>query len=256
MHEPDLKSLCELEKRSRRNSLLSFDTPKLSKTASSWIATTRQEMQTTMRKLRGNTTGRSTNASSSNKKKKELPGERELELLIENGEYEVLQDPYRGLFSLCDSSVVGGASITTPWHACQWGTLSVSKKERLTKQDLKESPGVMTRHVGHCACPSLQRWTAELSNKNKTSSRKSGKKRSRSEASANSTACTTPPVLFQLGTRPQNEEAEDLQYRCVCDYNPLCLASMGGVFNDIIKERCQEMQEYHYQKQQHLNTCQ
>mmetsp|Transcript_27557 Transcript_27557/g.66233 ORF Transcript_27557/g.66233 Transcript_27557/m.66233 type:complete len:2159 (-) Transcript_27557:44-6520(-) len=41
---------------------------------------------------------------------------------------------------------------------------------------------------------------------------------------------------FLIGTRPTNRH-----YRCPCDSNPLCLLSCGGVLNEILERRCEEV---------------
>jgi ubiquitin carboxyl-terminal hydrolase 48 len=205
-----------------------FSNPTLSTVASSLIASTRQTYQSVMN-LRGGrrrTNDDNTRKGSNNDSKKVTPGEQELEAFIEVAEYEVHQDPYRGLLSH-QQTLETGTKITTPWNACEWGAL---KPERTLKEDL--CPQVIVRHVGHCACPALKAWTRQLQS-SKKSNKKSGKKRSRSE----STSSAEDDPMFAVGLRPS-----DPSYRCSCDYNPLCLGSLGGVMNEVLTERCKDME--------------
>ncbi|CAJ1953284.1 unnamed protein product [Cylindrotheca closterium] len=153
---------------------------------------------------------------------KPLPGDKEFENYLALTEYEVLQDPYRGLQSR-QQSLETGISITTPWNACVWGTLTPEKNEHLDEV-------AVVRHVGHCACPSMKAWTRKLHESNK----KRGKGRKRAKLSSPSQL----DDFYAVGIRPT-----DKSYRCQCDFNPLCLASAGGVINDILVERSKDTVE-------------
>jgi ubiquitin C-terminal hydrolase len=172
--------------------------------------------------LRG---GRSRNNSavstSSKGRKQPLPGEKELESILADAEYEVHQDPYRGLQSQ-QQSLETGTQITTPWNACLWGTL---QPEDVEAKDM-DSVAVV-RHIGHCACPSLKAWTKTLQEGN--NKKKKGKKRARLSSP------TYYDRILAVGIRPS-----ETNYRCPCDYNPLCLGSLGGVVNDILIERSKD----------------
>ncbi|KAL3942888.1 MAG: hypothetical protein SGBAC_003011 [Bacillariaceae sp.] len=165
--------------------------------------------------------GRSRNNVSAKAKAgpKPLPGDQELENYLMLTEYEVLQDPYRGLQSRQQSRETG-TSITTPWNSCVWGTLTPEETEHMDEV-------AIVRHVGHCACPSMKAWTRKLHESNK----KRGKGRKR----ANLSSPSQLDDLFAVGTRPRHKS-----YRCQCDFNPLCLASVGGVMNDILLERSKD----------------
>lgn len=130
----------------------------------------------------------------------------------------------------------------------------------------------LVRHLTEAACPSLLAWTRQklqeeakaqkkreqAEKKKKTGARKKRNRHSSfddgktidltendtpspKEASSWSTTTTsaavavnaaTPTVL--LGTRPTITG-----YRCPCDFNPFCLASCGGVLDELLQERCQ-----------------
>ncbi len=148
-----------------------------------------------------------------------VPGETELQSLMNVAEYEIHQDPYRGILSQ-QQSLETKTSITTPWNACEWGTLP---PEPIQEDSELNDPQIVVRHVGNCACPSLKEWTRlQLSTKTATQ-----RKRKR-----------PIPVtrLFQLGVRPEGD-----RFVCPCDYNPLCLATLGGVMNEVIEERCRSL---------------
>jgi ubiquitin C-terminal hydrolase len=188
-----------------------------------------QTVQSVVMNLRGGRHKSNNGATSktTSKVKAALPGETELETLLNIAEYEVHQDPYRGLLSH-QQSLETGTLITTPWNACEWGSLP---PDQTFKEDL--CPQMIVRHVGHCACPSLKAWTRQLQTTltTKKGSAKKSKKRKLSD-----TTMTTDPI-FAVGLRPT-----DVQYRCSCDYNPLCLGSLGGVVTEIITERYKDME--------------
>lgn len=162
-----------------------------------------------------------------------LVGEKELEHLINEAEYEIHQDPYRGILSH-QQSIETQTKITTPWHACEWGSLQPEPIEDV--EDL-DDPQIVVRHVGNCACPTLKEWTKSIiveRSKKKTSS----KKRRRNSSAATSLSETIPPT-FQVGPRPPGEP-----FVYPCDFNPLCFATLGGVVNDVIEERCRELDPF------------
>ena len=120
----------------------------------------------------------------------ELPGENELEFFLQEAEYEVHQDPYRGL-QAHQQSIETGTTITTPWNACRWGTLQpeyYKETNDKTTDSTSTDTTAIVRHVGHCACPSLKAWTqtaiAQKSQTHNTKKRR-GKKRARLSLSPN-----------------------------------------------------------------------
>jgi ubiquitin C-terminal hydrolase len=154
-------------------------------------------------------------------------GEEELQRLINEAEYEIHQDPYRGILSHRQSVEIQ-TKMTTPWHVCEWGSL---RPEPIEGVDELDDPQIVVRHVGNCACPSLKSWTGALvTERNK---KISSKKRRRT-----STGCSVDAIKpsFKAGVRQQGES-----FVCPCDFNPLCLATLGGVVNDVIEERCREL---------------
>jgi ubiquitin C-terminal hydrolase len=139
----------------------------------------------------------------------------------------------------------------TPWDACQCGILSdlvVAEKLSLALREPgpmqcedrdgllildPKNPETLVRNLTEARCPSLTAWTRQkIDDDAKTrvamDKKRKGKRRTRGESeSAPLTAC--------FGKRPS-----DPKYRCPCDYNPFCLASLGGVVHDIFKERCEK----------------
>ena len=173
-----------------------------------------------------------------NKKSSTPSGETELRELMRLCEYEVDQDPYRGLGFL---DKVHDDKVVTPWDICQWGILSMPKTNsgdgnnesnhktgELLDSDNAES---LVRNLTESCCPSILAWTKEhLESRKKQQSKKqrtiNGKKRNRS-GEQDAFPC--------LGNRPS-----DTKYRCPCDSNPFCLGSMGGIVDELLKERCQK----------------
>ena len=132
--------------------------------------------------------GRSRKNASLNEKAeaKPLPGDQEFENYLASAEYEVLQDPYRGLQSR-QQSLETGTIVTTPWNACMWGTLAPQETEYLDEV-------AVVRHIGHCACPSMKAWTRKLHKNNKK--RGKGKNKQRPSSS------NQMDNKFAVGTRP------------------------------------------------------
>lgn len=191
--------------------------------------------------VRNNSTAGSLDESSASSKKMPSPaGEAELQTLMNHAEYEIHQDPYRGVLSH-QQSLETQTTITTPWNACQWGTLPPEPLEDQS-EDLADAQKVV-RHVGHCACPSLKAWTVKaIANRSKSSNSKGNRKRRRKLSAGNSNGSDSVDAevndqpTFTVAGRP-----EGANFVCPCDYNPLCLATLGGVINDIIQERCREL---------------
>ena len=244
------------------------------------------------------------------------PGQVELEHFMELAEYEVHQDPYRGMMAQQQSQEIG-TDVTTPWNRCQWGVLgeessrimsmtrtgpSNTKKSTTTTTTTTSncssatsattnssggfgkdhyqplltelSPHGLVRHVVQCACPSLVAWTKHMQKQQQQrSKRASGRASTRGVLYGKATTGATAAKKstngrsmngrgkedndadnnnnnnnsnlynpFQLPPRPTNTI-------CVCDFNPLCLGSMGGVVNDILEERSQEILAVHAQYQ-------
>ena len=209
------------------------------------------------------------NIAVTNNKKNENVGDDEKveELIMQMAEYEVNQDPYRGISFLgnvndkkketnggagdlsSDSPAVESTSgvgdrnkIVSPWDICQWGILS-SLPKNATQQEFRQirdvlldpkNPNTMVRHLTESCCPSILAWTEQYLEEEAKKSQKTKKrianKRNRSQSS--SSAADAPRAY--LGKRPL-----DRHYRCPCDSNPFCLASMGGFMNQLLIERCQ-----------------
>ncbi|KAG7352741.1 ubiquitin carboxyl-terminal hydrolase [Nitzschia inconspicua] len=141
----------------------------------------------------------------------------------------------------------------TPWDACQFGVLSNTVTADKVAQALRQpqmaieqylqqdgsltidpnDPETLVRNLTEAQCPSLLAWTRqqleEDAKKRATMKKKGrGKKRLRDQGHNND------GWKVRLGKRPS-----DHHYRCPCDYNPFCLGSMGGVVDDILKQRCE-----------------
>jgi ubiquitin C-terminal hydrolase len=157
------------------------------------------------------------------KKRATIPlGQSELEQLLALAEYELDHDPYRGIGI--------PENITTPWNRCTWGML---QEDLINTKD--PSPEVVLRHVCQCACPSLIAWTKQ---QQKQKAKNKSKKRSRNDINRD---------IFQVGARGVNAV-------CICDFNPLCLGSLGGLINDILQERSDQVLAVYEQDKQDKET--
>ncbi len=157
-------------------------------------------------------------------------------------------------------------SSVSPWDTCQWGILSMLEtsfvvgedsgtKECRTPSNFQpgddsrpiqsffseslvqlepDNPENLVKCLTESCCPSLLAWTKRRIDQDSKSQsqqnrrRRIGRKRGRSESDAGSGS-----LEVHLGQRPSG-----INYRCPCDRNPYCLASLGGVVNDILRERC------------------
>lgn len=119
-----------------------------------------------------------------------------LDRLISLAQYELEQDPYRGMLS------PPATNQNTPWNQCQF------------VREIEDESSSSTQKVFdtcHVTCPSLVHWT-ELHEK------EMGKRRKRKRAPA----VRTKDVL---GHRPTESD-----FQCACDYNPvsLCVFAFFG----------------------------
>lgn len=232
--EQALDCLKQFQSGFEEGSFLAQTGKRLQLAVKSVLETTTQAVESGRRRLRSGTSVESTTASTakSSSSTTPAPGELELENLMNVAEYEIHQDPYRGIMAR-EQSLEIGTTITTPWNACEWGTLPPEPLEDPALLD----PQVMVRHVGNCACPSLKEWTRTLLEERAKKSASNNKKRKRSLSSSDEKE-TTVQELFTVGVRPEGKD-----FACPCDFNPLCLATLGGVVNDVMEERCRALNE-------------
>ena len=174
-----------------------------------------------------------------------------IEELINLAEYEINQDPYRGMeflgittekeeetniTAVSSNPSVSRNSINTgernkfisPWDICQFGVIS-SKNKNKQRQDYSfelnlDNANKFVQCLTDSSCPSLLAWTKQsLKGNISDSNKKRTRKRIRYRPS---------PVT--LAHRPS-----DVHFRCPCDSNPFCLASLGGFMNQLLTERSQ-----------------
>lgn len=145
--------------------------------------------------------------TSDKSKSKVPPGQDTLDRFIEEAKFEVEHDCYRGIF--------GDEENMSPWKSCWFG----SRLADSMSVDLRDDLGEMIYQITHCDCPCIHLWTREaLKKSNKSKKRKKTRE-------------------FVLGQRPR-----DPNYRCECDYNPFCLASLGGVMDEVFLENLDKLE--------------
>ena len=170
-----------------------------------------------------------------------LPGRNELDRLLEDAEYELSQDPYRGL----QIAVESNGQTTSPWQACCWNVLPEDEwNDFIDENDSAEAFKLLTtsseasvQYLCRCNCPSLVAWTEQLQSslkKSKSKKRKAGSSKIEGDKVA----------AIGLGQRESDDSSDASKPRRIykCDFNPFCLASLGGVMNDILRERSEEAQ--------------
>jgi len=204
-------------------------------------------------------------------------GKKEFDELMQLAEYEVTQDPYRGIGFLnrgnnsdgsensnmvdidgedtgitpsCSMEKKGG-KIITPWDICQWGILSMPKNNEKAILDDKETGDSLpldvddaqnlVQNLTESCCPSILAWTKEhleeerrKKQQSEKNNKKRGKKRGRSSCEQVGNNAPVSSIFPDLGIRPSG-----MNYQSPCDSNPFCLGSLGGIMNDLLKERCQ-----------------
>lgn len=257
----------------------------------------KQEKAKTYRGRRGPLDRSEPRVKMNSKKAASAPiGEKELQELMRLADYEVGQDPNRGMKFLenlnikrnnddkvtdmvdtDDSNKTRSASsrskgkkidkIVSPWDVCQWGILSMSRNIEMRQKEHEQidldvmqiddektgdsfvlDPGDaknLVHNLTESCCPSILAWTNERLEEGKRKNQQSqkgrkqrnsnGKKRKRPSNPQDGNDVAASTKFPHLGIRPS-----DVNYCCPCDSNPFCLASMGGVMNDLLKERCQK----------------
>ena len=166
--------------------------------------------------------------------KKFATGEQTLRRLLNEATYECDVDPYRGMIRYNQDEESEKNNHVSPWEkSCSsYGTkpdvadifnqsqftsdddmmsIDEAEPERSTAEDL-------VFWACRNRCPSLIQWTQQELDKRR---RKAGRKNKAAKLSESSAV---------IGLRP-----DDFKIRCQCDANPFCLASLGGVMNDIIQ---------------------
>lgn len=157
-----------------------------------------------------------------------------LNSIMDAAEFEIHHDPFRGLQSQQHSQQMG-TEIVTPWHACEWGRIGA---DAISNPVDTEDAQIAVRYAARCTCPSLIQWTQDriTEEKNKSSSTKIKQNRASKAPGTGSESSEATPPRLRLGLRPK-----DSNFVCPCDFNPLCLVTLGGAINDVIYEHCQEL---------------
>jgi ubiquitin carboxyl-terminal hydrolase 48 len=203
-------------------------------------------------------------SASEQQQRKKIPGEIELEQWIEQAEYEIHIDTYRGIQKLWDfdctdddtdeeeydnqenieEGSMHSSLFVPPSHSSrqkqkyhrqqgpwiqQCSCLSYYD-DNLDDKNTLTNAEIAVRMATHTSCPSLVAWTEKA---NANSKKKNNSSKSKSSSSLSS--------LYHLGQRPN-----DVDYRCPCDYNPFCWVSLGGAITEIL-------QQQYYQRQQQLD---
>jgi ubiquitin C-terminal hydrolase len=190
-----------------------------------------------MRGARGGGGDRKPQAKRPNAPSQLLPGRAQLEIMLADAHYELEQDPYRGLRLAAETN----GNTTGPWQACCWGILPSDEydeydfdaSEGATLHQLTSSPEATVQYLCHCSCPSLTAWTRQ----HQSSLKSRAKKR---KSASNERGLDKKLAALAVGQR-QDDPAKSKFY--MCDYNPFCLASLGGVMDDILQERSEEVQQ-------------
>ena len=165
--------------------------------------------------------------------------------LIKQAEFELHQDPYRGMVLEGDDNAI--ASSHNPWKKCianiqqfkghiERNNDAILNIDNVNKNDFDgtDLATAWVEEVCGCHCPSSLEWTRLSVCKDRQAMKKkrSNKKR-KVEASTDDTM--KPP---QVGHRP-----DDPNFRCQCDYNPYCVESLGGAVNSLFEEKTKSLFE-------------
>ena len=151
-----------------------------------------------------------------------------LDRFVQEAQYEIEHDPYRGYFAAADDPV------TSPWKDRCWA-FGKTKQENMSGILISESDQqrkeidimeLVAMATGGVTCPCLVLWTEEEYKRRSKSSRK--RKRQDSAASR-----------LRIGSRPTSKH-----YTCSCDHNPYCFLSLGGVIDEVLQERLDNLTGY------------
>jgi hypothetical protein len=164
-------------------------------------------------------------------KKKVMPGGEALQRMIQEAEYEVNHDPYRGMVvsaTATTRSQQNKENSASPWRRCGFGSALKGGGAEDSGEDGSDANNNSFDHgknlvqsVCQSSCPSLIAWENE-------EHQKQNKKKKRKNAVA---------VAATFAARP-----DDLNSRCACDYNPFCLGTLGGVMNEALMDRMKEFE--------------
>jgi ubiquitin C-terminal hydrolase len=152
---------------------------------------------------------------------------------LDEAKYECNVDAYRGM---CAETLP--AWNASPWVQSCCAFQDVSSQSTATGEDalllltnnndeFDKAVG-MVRYVSDTSCPSLVQWTLEAQKK---AAVKRKRKRKTSSASEDDTVAI-------IGLRPS-----DPSFTCECDFNPFCLASLGGIVNELLQEKAKSLQQ-------------
>lgn len=119
-----------------------------------------------------------------------------LQRLLDEAEYEINQDPYRGVIA-CSQAPPTGPTSFSPWRRCCWSATDDDN------ESIEHDP-----NQNGTPCPALTAWKADGKSANGTKPRQKGRKRKQLNGPSN-------PQPFVWG-RPKEPA-----YECRCDYNPV-----------------------------------
>lgn len=145
-----------------------------------------------------------------------------LDRRLEEATYEIEVDPYRGVCARTQEE-----RNRSPWfRSCgsRQPCGAAAEDDLGDSNDDREQALQVVRFTSQSLCPTLLRWTIEAQRKERGKRR-----RKRNESPAEETVV--------VGVRPR-----DPNYVCECDHNLFCLATLGGVMNDLLIEKAQILQ--------------
>ena len=176
------------------------------------------------RRTRSGGSSSTTNSRVGKKQTKSSPvelGEAMMERFIEEAEYEMNVDAYRGFGgkTVANDAENNDPKLTSPWLKCQAGSFVTAKDQN---ERLEDGLGEVQMVCGS-SCPCLSRWTAD---RNVMAAKKNRK--------------AVLPAFGQRPEAPVSDESNRHQ-RFECDYNPYCLVSLGGVVTDILSDTHQSL---------------
>jgi ubiquitin C-terminal hydrolase len=152
------------------------------------------------------------------KKAVKLSGPSEtLQRLIQEAEYEVNHDPYRGMRRYVSSDE--HPPPHSPWELC-----AVATVQRLAALDEYEfdQTHLQLQQVTGSQCPTLLQWTEQQESLHfHQLKKKKGKVASDWQG---------------IGRRVVDVDHPP-SCRCACDYNPFCLVTLGGAMNQVLVDR-------------------
>lgn len=189
--------------------------------------------------------------------------------LINLAEYELQVDPYRGIFDEDATNSFTRCVDTFDKKKVRGPQIIELENESAAESEIPKSnnSGIENHHYGIISCPCVQKWMTDEIEKQEAAAERSKKAKRRrtgyggqkprakakakpqKEGGADETSMDGDDEVIMVDesadiiTKKEKEKQSGIVRRnpssaftCACDYNPFCIASLGGVVDDYLND--------------------